>query len=38
MSQRIVIEAKRKEMERFMRMRVHHVGTREPWKVMKREK
>ena len=38
MSQKMVIEAKRKEMEKFKRMRVHHVGTREPWNVMKRER
>ena len=31
MSQKVVIEAKRKEMERFKRMKVYRVVTRNPW-------
>ena len=37
-SQKMVIEAKRKEMERFKRMKVYRVVTRESMKRTKKEK
>ena len=38
MSQKMVIEAKRKEMERFKRIKVYRVVTRESMREMKKEK